>query len=56
MELLVIILLFMICVIAVAFRKDVQDRSKRDIVHARRKGSRPRPVIETSKKKQETDK
>ena len=44
----------MICVIAVAIRKDVRDMSKREHVQSIRKVTRPEPVLETNKNKQQT--
>ena len=53
MELLLIILIFMACVIAVAIRKDVKDMSKREHAQSIRMASQPEPVLETNKNKQQ---
>jgi len=53
-ELLFIIILFMVCVKVVAFRKDVRDMSKRENMQSAIKKTRPQPVIETNKSQQQT--
>jgi hypothetical protein len=44
----------MICVIAVAIRKDVKDRSKREHLQSGNKTSRAKPVLETNKNNHQT--
>jgi len=53
-ELLIIIILFMICVKVVAFRKDMRDISRRENMQSATRKSRPEPVVEMNKSKQQT--